>query len=80
MEFNDHHPPCFQHRMPQPLQSRVDCHQGGHDLHPIMTGTTGIHFPGDLVQVVTHTGKLAQQRGDIDGSLPARAGFSSRQV
>ncbi len=27
-----------------------------------MTGTTGIHFPGDLVQVVPHTGKLAQQR------------------
>lgn len=48
--------------MPQPLQSRVDCHQGGHNLHPVMTGTTGIHFPGDLVQVVTHTCKLAQQR------------------
>ncbi|SSG20360.1 Uncharacterised protein [Klebsiella pneumoniae] len=47
---------------PQPLQSRVYCHQGGHNLHPIMTGTNGIHFPGDLVQVVTHTGKLAQQR------------------
>lgn len=66
--------------MPQPLQSRVDCHQCGHNLHPVMTGTTGIHFPGDLVQVVPHTGKRRSSAGDIDGSLPARAGFSSRQV
>ena len=48
--------------MPQPLQSRVDCHQCGHNLHPVMTGTTGVHFPGDLVQVIAHAGKLTQQR------------------
>jgi hypothetical protein len=64
--------------MPQPFQTGIDRHQRCHDLHPVMTGTTGVHFPGDLVQVIAHAGKLTQQRRRNRGSLPARVGFSSR--
>jgi hypothetical protein len=66
--------------MPQPFQTGIDRHQRCHDLHPVMTGTTGVHFPGDLVQVIAHAGKLTQQRRRNRGKLPARVGFSSRQV
>ena len=58
--------------MPQPFQTGIDRHQRCHDLHPVMTGTTGVHFPGDLVQVIAHAGKLTQQRGRNRGK-PAGA-------
>ena len=58
--------------MPQPFQTGIDRHQRCHDLHPVMTGTTGVHFPGDLVQVIAHASKLTQQRGRNRGK-PAGA-------
>ena len=49
--------------MPQPLESGIDGHQRGDNLHPLMSGTaTPVNLPGNLVEVVPHAGKLTKQR------------------
>lgn len=66
--------------MPQPLESGIYGHQRGDDLHAVVpAATTGVNLPGNLVEVVPHAGKLSSA-GESEGSLPARAGFSSRHV
>ncbi len=81
MKLNDHRQPLFQYGMPQPLESGIDGHQRGDDLHAVETATaTGVNLAGNLVEVVPHAGKLTKQRRRDRGSLPARAGFSSRHV
>ncbi|ADP13318.1 hypothetical protein EJP617_B030 (plasmid) [Erwinia sp. Ejp617] len=49
--------------MPEPLESGINGHQRGHDLHAIVAGiATGVNLPGNLVKVVTHAGELTKQR------------------
>jgi len=49
--------------VPQSLESGINGHQRGDNLHTIVPGTaTGVNLPGNLVEVVTHTGKLTKQR------------------
>jgi len=49
--------------VPQPLDSGINGHQRGDNLHAVVPGTaTGINLPGNLVKVVTHAGELTKQR------------------
>jgi len=49
--------------VPQPLESGIDGHQRGDNLHAIVPGTaTGVNLPGNLVKVVTHARELTKQR------------------
>jgi len=49
--------------VPQPLESGIDGHQRGDNLHTIVPSTaTGVNLPGNLVEVVTHAGELTKQR------------------
>ena len=60
--------------MPQPLESGIDGHQRGDHLHAVVpAATTAVNLPGNLVEVVTHAGKLTKQRRR-DGRKFAGAG------
>ena len=49
--------------MPQPLESGIDGHQRGDNLHAVVSAsTTGVNLAGNLVKVVPHAGKLTKQR------------------
>ena len=62
--------------MPQPLKSGIDGHQSGHHLHTVMAApATGIHPTRYLVQVVPHSGKLAQQRRRKCGKFAGAGGL-----
>jgi len=47
--------------MPQPLESGIDCHQRGDNLHAVVP-TAAVNLPGNLVEVVSHAGELTKQR------------------
>lgn len=58
--------------MPQPFKTGIDGHQRRHHLNTVSTRPlTAVNFAGDLVQVIAHPGKLAQQNR-IDGRQPRR--------
>lgn len=60
--------------MPQPLESGIDGHQRGDNLYPVVpAAATAVNLPGNLVEVVTHAGKLTKQRRR-DGRKFAGAG------
>ena len=62
--------------MPQPLESGIDGHQRGDDLHAVVpAATTGVNLPGNLVEVVPHAGKLTKQRRRERGKLAGAGGF-----
>ncbi len=49
--------------MPQSLESGIDGHQRGDHLHAVVpAAATGVNLPGNLIEVVTHAGKLTKQR------------------
>jgi len=49
--------------VPQPLEPGIDGHQRGDNLHAVVpAAATGVNLPGNLVEVVTHAGKLTKQR------------------
>jgi hypothetical protein len=62
--------------MPQPLESGIDGHQRGDNLHAVVpAATTGVNLPGNLVKVVPHAGKLTKQRRRDRGKLAGAGGF-----
>ena len=49
--------------MPQPLESGIDGHQRGDDLHAVVpAAATAVNLPGNLVEVITHARELTKQR------------------
>jgi len=49
--------------MPQPLESGIDGHQRGDNLHAVVPAASrAVNLPGNLIEVVPHTGKLTKQR------------------
>ncbi|SAB72453.1 Uncharacterised protein [Enterobacter hormaechei] len=62
--------------MPQPLESGIDGHQRGDDLHAVETATaTGVNLAGNLVEVVPHAGKLTKQRRRDRGKFAGPGGL-----
>lgn len=49
--------------MPQPLESGIDGHQRCDNLHAVVPAASrAVNLPGNLIEVVPHTGKLTKQR------------------
>jgi len=62
--------------MPQPLESGIDGHQRGDDLHAVVSAAaTGVNLPGNLVEVVTHARKLTKQRRRDGGKFAGTGGL-----
>ncbi|SVL75448.1 Uncharacterised protein [Klebsiella pneumoniae] len=62
--------------MPQPLESGIDGHQRGDDLHAVVpAAATTVNLPGNLVKVVPHAGKLTKQRRRERGKFAGSGGL-----
>ena len=60
--------------MPQALESGIDGHQCGDDLHAVVPAAA-VNLPGNLVKVVPHAGKLAKQRRRDRRKFAGAGGF-----